>query len=168
MSNPLLQPDKRFRRESLADEQGRNRFAESDDVVEAATVSGGEILAAPSEPGPPAYQPHYTAALPHRGGFIAGLGATGFAVSWLLLLSFSPSWVVVGVAASFLGVALSIAAAIVGYHDLKGISLGAIDPAGRDKTLLGFRLALAGIFLGGGAALAVIWLAVRGIIDVAF
>ena len=166
MSNPLLQPSDRFRRESVADEQGRNRFAEEEEVVEASGSGGGELLASPADEGPPAYQPRYTTALPHRGTFIAWLGSAGFAASWLLLLAFSPRWVLLGVAASFLGVALSLAAAILGYHDLKGMSLGAVDPEGREGTLLGFRLAIAGIFIGGGAALCVIWLIVRGIIEI--
>ena len=48
------------------------------------------------------------------------------------------------------------------YHDLKGFSLGAIDERGRDSTLLGFRFALAGLFVGGGAFIAVVWLIVKG------
>jgi hypothetical protein len=160
MSNPLLQPNDRFRRPDLVDPEGRNRFAESQEALEA--KEAGDMLASPGEHD--TYQPRYTAALPHRGRFIATLGAVGFCASWLLVLSFT-SWVLLGVAASLFGIVLSIAAAVLVFRDLKVMSLGAVDPTGRDATLLGFRLALAGIFLGGGAALCVIWLLVRGVLD---
>jgi hypothetical protein len=159
MSNPLLQPDGRFRRPSLVDDQGRNRFAESEEAGNA--KASGNILAPPDGAAEPAYQPHYQAFVPHRGGLIAWLGIAGFAMSWLLLLAFT-DYAYLGLAASFFGIALSLGTSIIGYHDLKGMSLGAIDERGRDSTLLGFRFALAGIFVGGGALIAVIWLMVKG------
>lgn len=162
MSNPLLQPDGRFRRPSLVDDQGRNRFAEGE---EAGSAKGsGDILASPVEDAEPAYQPHYQAFVPHRGGLIAWLGIVGFAMSWLLLLAFT-NYAYLGLAASFFGIALSLGTAIIGYHDLKGMSLGAIDEQGHDNTLLGFRFALAGIFVGGGALVGVVWLMVKGWVE---
>jgi hypothetical protein len=171
MPNPLLQPDGRFRRPSVVDDAGRNRFA--DDKLQANGGGAGEagspgtakdMLAAPVEDQEPAYQPRYQAFVPHRGSLIAGLGITGFAMSWLLLLAFT-DYAYLGVAASFFGIALSLGTSVIGYHDLKGMSLGAVDERGHDSTLLGFRFALAGVFLGGGALVAVVWLMVKGVFD---
>jgi hypothetical protein len=161
MSNPLLQPDGRFRRPSVVDEQGQNRFADSEQVD--APPPSSNLLAAPSND-PAAYQPRYQAIVPHRGPLLAILGGVGVGMSWLLLLAFV-NYAMLGVMASFFGVAMSLAVATIAYQDLKGMTLNAIDPAGRNATLLGFRLALAGIFVGGGAALAVIWLMFRGIVE---
>lgn len=162
MSNPLLQPDGRFRRPSVVDEQGRNRFG--DEGEQTPVHSNDALLAPPVDDAEPVYQPHYQAIVPHRGGLIAGLGVTGFAMSWLLLLALT-SYAYLGLAASFFGVALSLGTCVIGYQDLKGMSLGAIDERGREGTLLGFRFALAGVFVGGGAAITVIYLIVRGFIE---
>jgi hypothetical protein len=162
MSNPLLQPDGRFRRPSVVDAAGRNRFADEGETAPA--ESSGDLLAPPAGDADPVYQPHYQAIVTHRGGLIAGLGVTGFAMSWMLLLAYT-NYAYLGLAASFFGIALSLGTSIIGYHDLKGMSLGAIDERGRDSTLLGFRFALAGIFVGGGALIAVIWLIVKGWVE---
>jgi hypothetical protein len=159
MSNPLLQPDGRFRRPSVVDAEGRNRFADEGETAPA--KASDDLLASPVSDAEPVYQPHYQAIVPHRGGLIAWLGIVGFAMSWLLLLAFW-DYAYLGLAASFFGIALSLGTSIIGYHDLKGMSLGAIDERGRDSTLLGFRFALAGIFVGGGAMVAVVWLIVKG------
>lgn len=166
MSNPLLQPGDRFRRPSVVDAEGHNRFAELPSATGegANTQRNDELLAAPSDSSPVAYQPEYVAALPHRGGFIAGLGAAGFFLCWLLLLTFT-DYILLGVIASLLGVTVSLATLILGYQDLKGMTVGAIDPQGRPMTLLGFRLALAGVLLGGGAVVTVVGLLIRGILE---
>jgi hypothetical protein len=158
MSNPLLQPDGRFRRPSMVDDEGRNRFGDSEQASHARPIN--DILAPPTDDNEP-YQPKYQAFVPHRGGLIAGLGITGFAMSWLLLLAYS-SYAYLGLAASLVGITLSLGTCVMAYHDLRGFSLGAIDEQGHDSTLLGFRFALAGLFVGGGAFIAVVWLIVKG------
>jgi hypothetical protein len=164
MSNPLLQPDGRFRRANVADEQGRNRFADEQGAASPENVSN-HILAAPlGGDATPGYQPRYQVSWSHRGPLVAWLGVIGCGLSWMLLLAFT-RFTYLGLAASLFGVALSLATAVIAYQDLKGMSLGAIDLAGRSATLLGFRFALAGIFVGGGAALAVVWLIVRGVVE---
>jgi hypothetical protein len=163
MPNPLLQPDGRFRRPNVVDDQGRNRFGDDEGEISPAKPSN-DVLASPLDDAEPVYQPHYQAFVPHRGGLIAWLGILGFAMSWLLLLALT-NYSYLGLAASFFGIALSLGVSLIAYHDLKGISLGAIDERGRDATLLGFRFALAGIFVGGGAAVAVIWLIVKGWVE---
>src|SRR5205814_1677462 len=106
MSNPLLQPDGRFRRPSVVDEQGQNRFAD-DEQTEAgqanASPPSSDLLAPPADDGSLAYKPRYQAALPHRGGLLAWLGVIGVGMSWLLLLAFT-RYALIGVAASFFGV----------------------------------------------------------------
>ena len=166
MSNPLLQPNDRFRRPSVVDAEGHNRFGElpSAEAEEATARRDNNLLASPSDSSPVAYQPEYVAALPHRGRFIAGLGTAGFFLCWLLLLTFT-DYILLGVVASLLGVTVSLAALVLGYQDLKGMTLGAVDPEGRSATLLGFRLALAGVLLGGGAVVTVIGLLIRGILE---
>lgn len=163
MTNPLLQPDGRFRRPSVVDDQGQNRFGEGgvagQEIPPAQT--SGDILAPPVDDSESTYRPRYQAFVPHRGGLILGLGILGFAMSWLLLLAFT-DYAYLGLAASFFGIALSLGTSVIGYHDLKGMSLGAIDDRGHDSTLLGFRFALCGIFLGGTALVAVVWLIVKG------
>jgi hypothetical protein len=124
----------------------------------------GGLLAPPVNAPEPVYQPQYQAILPHRGPLIAWLGVIGFAISWLLLLALT-SYTYLGLAASLFGIALSLGASLIGYHDLKGMSLGAINDEGYDATLLGFRFALAGVFIGGGAAVTVIWLIIRGWVE---
>lgn len=161
MSNPLLQPDGRFRRPSMVDDQGRNRFGDSEQVSDARPSS--DILAPPRDDVEP-YQPRYQSSVPHRGGLIAALGVTGFALSWLLLLAYS-DYAYLGLAASLVGITLSLGTTVMAYHDLKGLSLGAIDERGHDSTMLGFRFALAGLFVGGGAFIAVVWLIVKGYFD---
>lgn len=158
MSNPLLQPDGRFRRPSMVDDEGRNRFGDSEQTGDAR--SSNDILAPPVDDAE-SYQPQYQAVVAHRGGLIAGLGITGFALSWLLLLAYS-SYAYLGLAASLVGITLSLGTSVMAFHDLKGFARGAIDERGRDSTLLGFRFALAGLFVGGGAFIAVVWLIVKG------
>jgi len=158
MSNPLLQPDGRFRRPSMVDDQGRNRFGDSEQVSDPRPDS--DILAPPTDDAEP-YQPQYQAFVPHRGGLLVTLGITGFALSWLLLLAYT-SYAYLGLAASLVGITLSLGTSVMAFHDLKGFDRGAIDERGRDSTLLGFRFALAGLFVGGGAFVAVVWLIVRG------
>jgi len=158
VANPLLQPDGRFRRPSMVDDEGRNRFGDSEQASD--SRSSSDILAPPTDDAE-SYQPKYQAFVPHRGGLIAGLGITGFALSWLLLLAYS-SYAYLGLAASLVGITLSLGTSVMAFHDLKGFSRGAIDERGYNATLLGFRFALAGLFVGGGAFIAVIWLIVRG------
>jgi hypothetical protein len=158
MSNPLLQPDGRFRRPSMVDDEGRNHFGDSEQVGE--DRPSGDILAPPVDDAEP-YQPQYQGYVPHRGGLIAALGVTGFALSWLLLLAYS-SYAYLGLAASLVGITLSLGTTVMAFHDLKGFAVGAIDERGHEKTLLGFRFALAGLFVGGGAFIAVVWLIVKG------
>lgn len=161
MSNPLLQPDGRFRRPHLVDDEGRNRFA--DEGGESSSPASDSLLAPPTnDPAP--YQPKYQTAVPHRGPLIAWLGVVGFAMSWLLLLALT-DYAFLGLAASLFGIALSLGVCLIAYHDLKGMSLGAVDSAGQTATLLGFRFALAGVFLGGGALGTVIWLIVKGFVE---
>jgi len=159
MPNPLLQPDGRFRRPSVVDDQGRNRFGDEGEAAQ--TKPSDDVLAPPVDDVEPVYQPHYQAFVPHRGGLILSLGIFGFAISSLLLLAFV-NYAFLGLAASFFGIALSLGISVIAYHDLKGMSLGAIDERGHNGTLLGFRFALAGVFVGGAAAVAVIWLTVKG------
>src|SRR3954462_7337807 len=107
MSNPLLQPDGRFRRARLSDEQGRNRFADKDGGVSSQAVSN-DLLAAPvADDATPAYKPRYQVSWSHRGPLIAWLGGIGCGLSWLLLLAFT-SYTYLGLAASLLGVTLSL------------------------------------------------------------
>ncbi len=166
MTNPLLQPDDRFRRKTVLDEQGRNLFSDSEANTNDENIAADphSALAAPRDSGPTAYQPQYIQSLGHRGPFIANLGTVSFACMWLLLLVFT-DYLFLGVAAAFLGITLAIATLLLGYHDLRGMTLGAVDPAGRSKTLLGFRLALSGLILGMGGVLAVLWLLVIGFVE---
>jgi hypothetical protein len=142
----------------MVDDQGRNRFGDSEQATDARPSS--DILAPPQDDVEP-YQPRYQASVPHRGRLIATLGIASFALSWLLLLAYS-NYAYLGLAASLVGITLALGTSVMGYHDLKGLSLGAIDERGRDATLLGFRFALAGLFVGGGGFIAVVWLIVKG------
>jgi hypothetical protein len=161
MSNPLLQPDGRFKPRTVRDEQGQNRFSEPPGLQQAVPVRADFMTPPPDSGG---YQPQYTAATPHRASKILGLGLAGMVLCWLLLLSFT-DYAIVGVAASLLGVGLSLAAVVQGYHDLSGMTAGAVDPNGRERTLLGLSFGLAGTFVGLGALVFVLWLALRGIVS---
>lgn len=163
MSNPLLQPDGRFRRESVLDEDGRNRFAEPLQASQAEDIGP---LAAPADAGRPAYQPRYTESYAHRGFLVVTLGASSFAICWLLLLTYT-RYMLLGIAGAAVGMALAIATLIIGYHDLSGMTRGAIDATGRGQTILGFRLALSALFMGIGGLTYVIWLLYRGIVELA-
>jgi hypothetical protein len=165
MSNPLLQPDDRFRRPSLVDGDGRNRFAENEqDTVES---DGVDPLAPPTNVVSPAYRPTYEAHYPHRGRFIGWLGTIGFLLPFALLLLFSGNASIgfTGFAASVVGIFISLVASILGYRELSGMSLGAIDPAGRNAALYGFRLGLAGLILGIGANLLLFGMVVRAAME---
>jgi hypothetical protein len=164
MTNPLLQPDDRFRRASVVDAQGKNRFADDATVGSASSANASNPLAAPADSTQPAYQPQFQTAYPHRGRFVAWLGTLGFLLCWCLLLVYV-SQVMLGMAAAILGISLSLAGVVLGYQELSGMTTGAIDPAGRSSALLGYRLGLAGVVLGIGAVLCVIALIMRGIVE---
>src|SRR5688572_16600223 len=113
MSNPLLQPDGRFRRESVVDDSGRNRFADPGDADEAAAARG-DLMASPSDASQPAYEPRFATHHTHRGTFIAWLGGIGFFLTLLVLLVFT-RYALIGFLAAVLGVAISLATVVIGY-----------------------------------------------------
>jgi hypothetical protein len=164
MSNPLLQPNDRFRRPGVVDPEGKNRFADEGPASESTPVDRSNPLAAPVDASQPAYVPQYQTTYAHRGVLVLVLGGLGFVASWGVLL-ISIQQFGLGISLTIVGIALSLASVVLGYQELTGMSAGAIDASGRNRALLGYRLGLAGLVLGFGflAGLVVqIW---RGIIE---
>jgi len=162
MTNPLLQPDGRFRRDSIVDSAGRNRFA--DEQEQSTLPDSSDVLTPPGDVAQPSYHPHYATHYPHRGQFIAWLGGSGFFLTLLVLLVFT-RYALIGFFAAVVGVSLSLATVVVGYRELSGMTSGAVDPSGRGPALLGFRLALASFVLGVGALVLTVGIIVRIIME---
>jgi hypothetical protein len=156
MSNPLIRPnDPRFQRLRIADDAGQNRFGDSEQLSADSDKAAGSFAASTGSELP--YQPKYETTTPSRskllttlamfglGGAIVGvLGAAGIVDSgWVFPLC--------GAVAS--GTALFLA-----YGDLREMTLGARDAAGRGSTNLSLWLGLLGLLGCVGLVAAMNWL----------
>ena len=156
MSNPLLRPnDPRFQPPPLRDDAGNNLFADPDAPVQAEAADGQPVATPPPTAAadhlfaPPsavagedqAYQPHYETTHPHRGFLLLVLAVAGLAGDTAFLLLFT------GGIFGLVGLVAIVPAGIafvLGRADLAGIRQGAIDPSGRQLTLIALWLGLAG------------------------
>jgi hypothetical protein len=132
MTNPLLQPDDRFRPRQSVRADGSNPFAEGDALLEAEAgrpERAAGTFAAPVASDQTPFQPQYEVTAEHRGGMLlimsliclagACLGTLVSWVGWLLpLLAIVPGVTVIFLAA----------------EDLKMMRLGGRNPEGRLLT----------------------------------
>lgn len=137
MTNPLLQPDDRFRRPALptGDE---NPFADRPPDPNAPAVESPRI-----EPQPGDFVNSY----PHRGWTILTLAIAAFLAVILSSLAFTggPPWLVVF---SIFALLPALFAWQYGISDLKAMELGAMDRDGEQLTQIGMWLGAAGLVLG--------------------
>lgn len=164
MTNPLLQPDDRFRRKTV-DALGRNRF--SDDAApaeESSAVTSENPLAGPSDSSQRPYLPRYQTSYAHHGPLVIGLGLLGLAGCFALLMAFAGQ-ALIGLALGLLGIALCLAAVVRGYQELSGMANGAVDASGRFLALTGYGFGLMGLVIGFALASYVVVQMIRGLIE---
>lgn len=166
MSNPLLKPnDPRFTKPSLIDAAGKNVFAEGTENDIAAATVAGESAATPddniyrSSTANAPYQPRFEVSQGHRGVLLMVLAVTGLVGSLLGFASLSGLWVL-GWVFSFLSIVPAACAMGLGWQDLRAISMGAMDPKGRNLTLIAFWLGSLGVFFSVAMDAAVLYFAI--------
>ena len=141
-----------FRKPSITDEQGKNRFAEADGELDSSAPLSDNLFTSPQADDQPAYQPDgYLPALRHRDSLIFSLSIIallGTAASVWALMYNQPFAIV--------NLALTLPPLIMGHLDLKAIKAGAMDPSGRQITKIGFSIAL--LCTAATAILITIWL----------
>jgi hypothetical protein len=165
MTNPLLQPDDRFRRPTLLDQSGRSLFGEENSPAKIEnTVDADNPLPAVPVAGP-SYQPTFQTILPDRSYSITWLSIVGFAFTCSLILPFVSIYVGYGIIFGCLGIILSVVAVLQAYEELSGISLGAIDARGRNTVIIAYCLALSGVVIGVGVILWVLIMVMYGVLD---
>lgn len=151
MSNPLLRPnDPRFARPSPFDPDGTNKFSEGKEVVAAKAVNedgsiapDDNVYSGSAESNP--YQPRYEVSQSHRGVLLLVLAITGLVSSFIGVSSLA-GWWVLGWIPSFLAIVPAACALGLGWHDLRAIRLGAMDPKGQNLTEIAFWLGALAVF----------------------
>jgi hypothetical protein len=140
MTNPLLQPDDRFRPKKLTDADDANPFSEGDGVLEADAAragarQGNTFAAAAADTSRP-FLPQYITTAEHRGWlllFIDGIslaaGCVGIFVYWM------------GYVLPLLGIIPAVTVIFLAADDLRMMRLGGRDPAGRGLTILALIIA---------------------------
>lgn len=146
MSNPLLKPnDPKFTRPSLQDAGGKNLFAEGGGTESnQPSASTNDNIYSSSAANVP-YQPHYEVSQGHRGVLLLVLACTGLVGSLIGISSLTQMWVL-GWVFSLLAIVPACCALVLGWHDLRAIRMGAMDPRGRNLTLIAFWLGALGFF----------------------
>jgi hypothetical protein len=164
MPNPLIKPnDPRFNKPLLADEQGKNPFAEP--LAEKATTTGRGsdsaqeanvfAAAAPGDENRP-YVPAYTAQQQPRVGLLLTLGILGWAASIPGAISLAGLWDI-GWLAPLLGLGPAGACWLLAYEDLRAIRVGAIAAEAYRPTRHAFWLGITGLLACGGVVGAMIF-----------
>ena len=172
MSNPLLRPDERLRRAALTDAEGRSLFADdaqatptTENVVDANSSPLQSPNYTPGDNLEPNYQPQYETILPHRADSLLLMSLLGFLFTFGLVLPFFTIYAGYGIILGFLGVMLSVIAALQTFQELTGMSRGAIDNSGRNLMIIAYCLSMSGVVMGIGVILWVVVLIYRGVMD---
>jgi len=139
MSNPLLRPgDERFRRPQLADEQGKNPFAEAGGPQGQAAAADAFAVSGAEDARP--YVPQYGVQQEPRPRLLLALGSLGWLGALLggvsLVGLYDTGWI-----CPLLGVGPAAAGWLLAHSDLKAIEAGAIDASAH-------RLVSRGLWLG--------------------
>jgi len=150
MSNPLLRPnDPRFTKPSAFGPDGKNIFSEEKEVVAAQAIredgsaEQDENIYASSAASTP-YQPRYEVSQGHRGGLLLVLAIAGV-VSSLIGLTSLAGWWGLGWIFSVLAIVPAGCAVALGWQDLRGMRLGAVDPKGETLTQFAYWLGVLGV-----------------------
>ena len=135
---------------------GTNPFAEQSPPVSAS----GDVFATPVEAGRQSYRPQYERTLPARGTLVFVVGVLGCCivlVGTLLFLAQVLGQLAFGFGLSIpfylLGVVPSLAAWIMGRHDLQAMRVGAMNVDDKSFTVWGDRCGIVGTVATAGAVL---------------
>lgn len=142
----LLPDVSRFKKPTVVDDAGKNRFSE-DEPEGAASPSDAEIennpfYASTQQTLAPSYQPQYEVTLKHRGNLLLVLSILSTAaISGGLagLYGLYPQLFVMFIFAF----PLNLISSFMAFQDLRAIRFGAMDPAGRTITRIAFILTIA-------------------------
>lgn len=158
MTNPLLQPDDRFKRPQFRGSDGQNLFGDgaAEPMREVPPEQAGNIFAAPASSGEKTevYAPVYVQTMSHRGKLLlslAGLGVGGTACMLAAITGWLPGWVF-----ALIGIVPALIGAYLALEDQKAIRAGAMDPAGETPTTLALWGALGSILATVGLFVALI------------
>jgi hypothetical protein len=122
----------------FSDEEGKNPFAEDGEDLPPPADNGPY---AASAEGPYTHRPgDFETVLTHRGGTILGLGIVGTLVALIGLLT----WYFWMLAAGALALAATLPACVFAMKDLRAMDMGAMDPAGKRRTIVGAVFGLIG------------------------
>jgi hypothetical protein len=161
MSNPIIKSnDARFFRPTLVDDQGKNRFADPDAPAEVAVgdaVEGCGVFASTSASSERPYTPQYETTAASRGVLLLVLGLVGLAGAGVTSFSL---FTVVGWLFPLCGLGPSMAAWILAYGDLRAMTAGAREEAGRGITTVAMIVGILGTIACGGTVIGLIWLGV--------
>ncbi len=125
----------------FSDEEGKNPFAEDGEDLPPPADDGPY---AASAEGPYTHRPgDFETVFMHRGGTILGLGIVGTLVALIGLLT----WYFWTIAAGALALAATLPAGVFAMKDLRAMHMGAMDPAGKGRTIVGAFFALIGTFV---------------------
>jgi hypothetical protein len=160
MTNPLLQPDDRFKRPQFRSSDGQNLFGDgaAEPLPAVPQDQAGNIFAAPASSGEQTkvYAPVYVQTMSHRGNLLlslAGLGLGGTACMLAAITGWLPGWVF-----AMIGIVPALICAYLALEDQKAIRAGAMDPAGETPTTLALWGALGSIVASLGLFVAmVVW-----------
>ncbi len=138
MSNPLLQPDDRFRPKKVADDA--NPFSEGDGVLEADAARAGArqantFAAAAADTSRP-FLPQYIATAEHRGWLLLFIDAISLAAAGVGIFVFWAGYVL-----PLLGIIPAVTVIFLAAEDLRMMRLGGRNPEGRGLTIAALLIA---------------------------
>lgn len=142
----LLPDVSRFKKPSVIDDAGKNRFSEEESEPSAPVAevdySSNPFFASAQQSATPAYQPRYEVTQKHRGTLLLVLSTVALAgVSGGLagLLTMYPYLFTLFI----FSFPLNLITSFIAFQDLRAIRFGAMDPAGKTSTKVAFYLTTA-------------------------